>query len=34
MFARPSGIVSLTTDFGPADPYVGIMKGALLRASN
>lgn len=34
MFARPSGIVTLTTDFGLADPYVGIMKGALLRASN
>ncbi|MCK5943409.1 MAG: SAM-dependent chlorinase/fluorinase, partial [Planctomycetes bacterium] len=33
MFARPSGIVTLTTDFGVADPYVGIMKGALLAAS-
>jgi len=26
----PSGIVTLTTDFGLADPYVGIMKGAIL----
>jgi len=34
MFARPSGIVTLTTDFGLTDPYVGILKGALLRASN
>lgn len=29
---RPNGIVTLLTDFGSADPYVGIMKGALLRA--
>lgn len=33
MHARPSGIVTLLTDFGLADPYVGIMKGALLRAA-
>lgn len=33
MFPRPSGVVTLTTDFGTDDPYVGIMKGALLRAS-
>ena len=26
----PSGIVTLTTDFGLRDPYVGIMKGVLL----
>lgn len=28
----PSGIVTLVTDFGHQDPYVGIMKGAVLRA--
>ncbi len=33
MFPRPSGIVTLLTDFGASDPYVGIVKGALLRAS-
>jgi len=27
---KPSGIVTLTTDFGLRDPYVGIMKGVLL----
>ncbi len=27
---RPSGVVSLLTDFGERDPYVGIMKGVLL----
>ena len=26
----PSGIVTLTTDFGLTDPYVGIMKGVIL----
>ncbi|HIF40815.1 MAG TPA: hypothetical protein EYQ74_06940 [Planctomycetes bacterium] len=26
----PSGIVTLTTDFGLMDPYVGIMKGVIL----
>ncbi|MCB9878659.1 MAG: SAM-dependent chlorinase/fluorinase [Planctomycetes bacterium] len=33
MFPRPSGIVTLCTDFGLDDVYVGVMKGALLRAS-
>lgn len=33
MHPRPSGIVTLLTDFGVKDPYVGIMKGALLRRS-
>lgn len=28
---RPSGIVTFLTDFGHRDPYVGVMKGALLR---
>jgi len=28
---RPSGIVTFLTDFGLRDPYVGVMKGALLR---
>lgn len=27
---RPSGIVTLLTDFGAADPYVAVMKGVLL----
>jgi len=27
---RPCGIVTLTTDFGYTDPYVGIMKGVML----
>ena len=27
---RPSGIVTLTTDFGHTDSYVGIMKGVVL----
>lgn len=27
---RPSGVVTLTTDFGLSDPYVGIMHGVLL----
>lgn len=29
---RPSGLVTLLTDFGVVDPYVGILKGAVLRA--
>jgi S-adenosyl-L-methionine hydrolase (adenosine-forming) len=29
---RASGIVTLLTDFGTADPYVGVMKGMLLTA--
>lgn len=28
---RPSGVVTLLTDFGARDPYVGIVKGVLLR---
>jgi S-adenosylmethionine hydrolase len=28
---KPSGVVSLLTDFGLADPYVGVMKAAVLR---
>ncbi|CAK8725358.1 hypothetical protein H206_02602 [Candidatus Electrothrix aarhusensis] len=28
---HPSGIISLITDFGLIDPYVGQMKGAILR---
>lgn len=31
MPARPNGIVTFLTDFGHHDPYVGVMKGALLR---
>jgi S-adenosyl-L-methionine hydrolase (adenosine-forming) len=27
---QPSGIVTLTTDFGHQDPFVGVMKGQLL----
>lgn len=27
---KPSGLVTLLTDFGTADPYVGMMKGAIL----
>lgn len=30
MSAPPSGIVSLLTDFGGRDPYVGVVKGVLL----
>lgn len=33
MLPRPTGLVTLLSDFGLADPYVGVMKGALLRAS-
>ncbi|HLQ38923.1 MAG TPA: SAM-dependent chlorinase/fluorinase [Planctomycetota bacterium] len=29
---RPSGHVALLTDFGHRDAYVGVMKGAILRA--
>ncbi len=29
---KPSGLVTLTTDFGLQDPYVGIMKGVVHRA--
>lgn len=27
---RPSGVVTLTTDFGLQDPFVGVMKGVML----
>lgn len=30
MFQRPSGVITLLTDFGVADPYVAILKGAVL----
>ncbi|MEC7584630.1 MAG: SAM-dependent chlorinase/fluorinase [Planctomycetota bacterium] len=29
---RPSGVVALLSDLGATDPYVGMMKGMLLRA--
>ena len=28
----PSGVITLLSDFGTADPYVGLMKAAALRA--
>ena len=31
MLPRPSGIVSLLTDYGSRDPYVGIVRGMVLR---
>lgn len=31
MLPRPSGIVCLLTDYGTADPYVGIVRGMVLR---
>jgi hypothetical protein len=27
---KPSGIITLTTDFGLSDPYVAMMKGVIL----
>ena len=27
---KPSGVITLTTDFGLQDPYAGIMKGVIL----
>jgi S-adenosylmethionine hydrolase len=30
---RPCAVVTLTTDFGTRDPYVGVMKGVLLAAA-
>src|SRR5690606_18905862 len=27
---KPSGVITLLTDFGLSDPYVGVMKGAIL----
>jgi S-adenosylmethionine hydrolase len=32
-FGRPSPVVSLTTDFGEQDEYVGVMKGVILAAA-
>ena len=29
---QPSGVVTLLTDFGLTDPYVGVMKGVMLSA--
>lgn len=28
---HPSGVITLTTDFGHKDPFVGVMKGQVLR---
>ncbi|MCA8954230.1 MAG: SAM-dependent chlorinase/fluorinase, partial [Planctomycetes bacterium] len=33
VYARPAGVVTLLTDFGLRDPYVGVMKGAVLRSN-
>jgi S-adenosyl-L-methionine hydrolase (adenosine-forming) len=33
MLPRPNGVVTLLTDYGSQDPYVGILKGAMLRCS-
>src|SRR5215217_6399372 len=30
---RPNGIITLTTDFGLADSYVGTMKGVILNVA-
>jgi hypothetical protein len=30
---QPSGVVTLLTDFGTSEPYVGIMKGVILARS-
>ena len=29
-FEQPSGVITLTTDFGLSDPFVGVMKGVIL----
>ncbi len=29
--AAPSGVITITTDFGHQGPFVGVMKGAMLR---
>jgi S-adenosylmethionine hydrolase len=29
--SRPDGLLSLTTDFGLAEPFAGVMKGVILR---
>ena len=31
---KPSGIITLLTDFGLSDPYVGIMKGVILTINS
>jgi len=31
MDLKPAGVISLTTDFGLSDPFVGTMKGVMLR---
>lgn len=31
---QPAGVVTLTTDFGLDDPYVGIMKGVIARTAS
>src|SRR5215831_6236484 len=28
--AKPSGVITITTDFGHQGPFVGVMKGAIL----
>ena len=28
---QPSGIITLTSDFGLRDPFVGVMKGRILE---
>jgi S-adenosyl-L-methionine hydrolase (adenosine-forming) len=33
MVVKPSGIVTLLTDFGLQDPYVGVMKGVILSVN-
>ncbi|HEX6810577.1 MAG TPA: SAM-dependent chlorinase/fluorinase [Planctomycetota bacterium] len=33
MLPRPQALVTLLTDFGLRDPYVGLMKGAVLRGN-
>ena len=31
MDLNPSGVVTLTTDFGMSDLYVGVLKGVILN---
>ena len=28
--SRPSGVITITTDFGHQGPFVGVMKGCIL----
>ena len=28
--AKPSGVITITTDFGHQGPFVGVMKGVIL----